>query len=355
MKKIVALLLVLALALGLAACGGAPSSSTPASDSTPASGSDSGSSEPAEEPVERVSVNVAYMPNYSSLVEVCTAKAKGYFDEEGLDVTLTQFQDGPTIIAAMESGSIDVGYIGSGAHKLAINGRAKIFCFAHCGNGDAVMGLKSKGVETAEDLKGKTIGYAPGTSSEAILNKVLANAGLTADDVNLLSMDADGIVTAMLGGSLDAAALWSPSTLKVAEELGDDVVTLANNLTFAEESASISSWIVLNQYAEENHDVLVRFTRALYKAKDYRADMSHAEEISEYIAKETGLAKDTVYAQRGDAEWLTSEEMLALISSGEMESLYKSQQNGFIASGEVEAEVPVSDYVLFDIMEEASK
>ena len=133
------------------------------------------------------------------------------------------------------------------------------------------------------------------------------------------------------------------------------MVTLANNLTFAEESASISSWIVLNQYAEENHDVLVRFTRALYKAKDYRADMSHAEEISEYIAKETGLAKDTVYAQRGDAEWLTSEEMLALISSGEMESLYKSQQNGFIASGEVEAEVPVSDYVLFDIMEEASK
>ena len=38
-----------------------------------------------------------------------------------------------------------------------------------------------------------------------------------------------------------------------------------------------------------------------------------------------------------------------------MEKLYKSQQNGFIASGDVEAEVPVSDYVMFDLMLEATK
>ncbi|MFQ8833794.1 MAG: hypothetical protein ACLR7U_13595 [Ruthenibacterium lactatiformans] len=32
-----------------------------------------------------------------------------------------------------------------------------------------------------------------------------------------------------------------------------------------------------------------------------------------------------------------------------------NQQNGFIASGDVEAEVPVSDYVMFDLMLEATK
>lgn len=353
MKKILALVLVLALALTLAACGGnGASSSTPAAGGSSAAGTSTPASEPAAEPDV---VNVAYMANYSSLVEVCTAMNKGYFADENIEVKLTAFQDGPTIIAAMESGSIDIGYIGSGAHKLAINGQVKIFCFAHCGNGDAVMGLKSRGVETAEDLKGKTIGYAPGTSSEAILKKVLAEAGLTEKDVNLVSMDADGIVTAMIANnSLDAAALWSPSTLKVREELGDDVVTLADNMTYAEESASISSWIVMPKYAEANHDLLVRFTRALYKAKDYRADMSHAEEISEYIAKETGLAKNDVYAQRGDAEWLTSEEMLAQIEDGTLAKLYQSQQDGFIATGDVEATVPLEDYILWDVMEEAA-
>ena len=46
----------------------------------------------------------------------------GYFDDENIDVQLTEFSDGPTIIQAMESGSIDVGYIVQGAHNLCING-----------------------------------------------------------------------------------------------------------------------------------------------------------------------------------------------------------------------------------------
>ena len=53
----------------------------------------------------------------------------------------------------MESGSIDVGYIGQGAHKLCINGKADIFALAHVSNGDAVIGSKEKGTDTIEGLK----------------------------------------------------------------------------------------------------------------------------------------------------------------------------------------------------------
>ena len=87
-------------------------------------------------------LNVAYMPNYGSLWAVETAINKGYFEEEGLTLNLVEFADGPTIIAAMESGSIDVGYIGQGAHKLCINGRASIFALSHISNGDALIGGK---------------------------------------------------------------------------------------------------------------------------------------------------------------------------------------------------------------------
>ena len=54
-----------------------------------------------------------------------------------MTINLVEFADGPTIIAAMESGSIDMGYIGQGAHKLCINGRASIFALSHISNGDA--------------------------------------------------------------------------------------------------------------------------------------------------------------------------------------------------------------------------
>ena len=218
-----------------------------------------------------------------------------------------------------------------------------------------MLALKSHGIATAADLKGKTVGYAPGTSSEAILDKTLEAAGLTRSDIVGMEMEASGIVSAMISGSLDACALWSPSTLAVTEQLGDDVIKLADNLTFSDQSASVSSWICMSKYAEEKEDVLLRFVRGLYKAKDFRADPANAEQISEWIAAKCGLDKDTVYAQRGDAEWLTSAELLDEINDGTIEALYKSQQNGFIASGAVEAEVPVSDYVMFDLMLEAAE
>lgn len=357
MKKLLATLMAAALTLSLAACGSTSSSAAPESTSSDAAGTSSATSEEAADSTasaEPITLNIAYMPNYASLVEVVTADKMGYFEEEGITVQLSQFQDGPTIIAAMENGSIDIGYIGSGAHKLCINGQAKIFCFAHCGNGDAVMALKSHGIETAADLAGKKVGYASGTSSEQILKQTLESAGLTMEDIEAYEMDASGIVSAMTSGSLDACALWSPSTLAVEDELGDDVVKLADNMSFADTSASISSWICMADYADEHYDNLLRFTRALYKAKDYRADEANAEQISQWIAEECGLDYDTVYSQRGDAEWLTSQEMMDQINDGTIESLYKSQQDGFIASGEVEAEVPVSDYVMIDLMKEAA-
>ena len=361
MKKTVAMLMAAGLALSLCACSSGETQTTAAP--TEAAEEQSTAAESAEEEntgeeapadLEEVTLNIAYMPNYSSLAEVVSGDHMGYFEEQGIKVNLVEFADGPTIIAAMENGSIDIGYIGSGAHKLCINGQAKIFCFAHCGNGDAVMALKSHGIETAADLKGKTVGYASGTSSETILQKTLASAGLTMDDINAMEMDASGIVSAMISGSLDACALWSPSTLAVTDQLGDDAVKLADNLTFADQSASVSSWICMSEYAEEHPDILLRFVKGLYKAKDYRADEANAAQISEWIAAQCGLDYDTVYAQRGDAQWLTSEEMLASIEDGPMEKLYKSQQDGFIATGEVESEVPVSDYVMFDLMLEAA-
>ena len=124
-----------------------------------------GVSAATEEEPEKVTVNVAYMPDYASLNGLISAIELGYFDDENIDVQLTEFSDGPTIIQAMESGSIDVGYIGQGAHKLCINGKADIFALAHVSNGDAVIGSKEKGTDTIEGLKGKTIAYSSGTSS----------------------------------------------------------------------------------------------------------------------------------------------------------------------------------------------
>ncbi len=297
-------------------------------------------------------VRVAYMTNYASLCSVVAGIETGAFADQGIEIELVEFADGPTIIAAMESGSIDIGYIGHGAHKLAINGRCKIFAFSHVGNGDAVIGLKSHGVtEDPASLKGKKVGYASGTSSELILRWALEEAGLTFDDIVAYEMDASAITSAMTSGSLDACATWSPATFTILDAIGSDAFTIADNVTFSDRSASVASWIVMNDWAEKNHDLLIRFTKALYAGMDYRA--ANVEDTAKWVATVLGSDYDKIYSQRGDAEWITSQQLLSDIADGTIEKLYEVQKSSF--GSEVDQNTPVSDYVLFDVMLEAGK
>ena len=350
MKKLLSLALAGVMALSLAACGSTPSS-TPAS--TPASGSTSAStpaSEPAEE-FETVDLRVAYMPNMGSNSLLATALNMGYFEEMGLNVTLTEFQGGPQEIAAMASGDIDISQIGHGAHALCIEGQAKIFHLDCTSLADAVVANTDKGISSIADLKGKTIGVSSGTSAEIILNLALASAGMTKDDVTLVEMDANGMVSAMVSGGVDACATWSPSTMTIANALGDKALTLATNNDYVDQVTFPSSFITTEKFASENHDVLVRFSRALLKAQDYRA--ANIEEVAKWVAKQCKADEQTMLDCVGEGNWLTGEFVAAGLEDGTVKSYYENQQKVFIDAGRITEEVPVEDYVLFDVMQEA--
>ena len=346
MKKFLAMLLAVAMLGGaLAACGGGETTSTPSGNT----GTPAGNSETPT--VETVDINVGYMPNYGGLWSLMTAKEKGFFEEEGLNVTLTQFEDGPTIIAAMENGSVNFGYIGQGAHKLCVQGNATIIALSHISNGDALIG--GPGISTVEDLKGKVVAYSSGTSSEDILRNALTAHNMTMDDIQAMDMDAPSIVTAMMSGGVDACATWSPNSLTILEGM-EGTTKLADNMTFSDTTVSLASWIATPKYLEENRDVAVRFVRALMKAMDYAAD-EHHDEVAQWCATKAALDYDTMYNQRGDADWLTGKEVVDGVADGTVKGYYELQQKNLLDSGSITEEdvCPVEDYVDFDLMTEA--
>ena len=119
-------------------------------------------------------VKVGYMPNYASNSAVIAGMYTGDFEDQGIKIELIEFADGPTIIAALESGSLEVGYIGPGAHVLPIKGEAEIFAFSQLGNADQVIGNKEKGVEKIEDLKGKQkVAITSGASTPTYLTNMI--------------------------------------------------------------------------------------------------------------------------------------------------------------------------------------
>ena len=355
MKKVTALLLALLMMLSLAACGG---NTTNNSGNTNDSGNTSNSGNTGDtNSAEPITLRLAYMSNWGALWAVATADAKGYFAEEGITVEMTPFEDGPTEIAAMESGSIDISYIGPGAHKLCSTGNAEVVLLQHLGDGDCIIGLK--GITTLEELKGKTIGYSAGTSSETILTVALESVGLTMSDVNAMSMDSTALTTAALSGTVDAVAAWAPLSLTILNE-AEDATDICSNVDFAS-LVSPGSWVVNPKWADDNQDAMVRFVRAMYKAMDYAAaattDDAIAEEVAGYIAAVMSTDAETVIGERYTGTWMTSTEVIEMLGNGEVLRIYGDQQATFIANGTLEAEgnLTPEEFVLTDVMLEASK
>lgn len=331
--------------LVLAGCDGG--TKEPEADST----SDDASEEPAGSEYEPVTVHVAFMPNLGSAATLFSAIDQGYFDEVGITVETEQFQAGPAEITAMQSGSVDISQIGHGAHSLCIQGQAKIFAFDQLSQADCVVANKSHGIETGADLAGKTVGVASGTSSEIILQYVLKDAGLTTDDINTVEMDVSGMTTALISGQIDAAATWSPNTVTLEEQLGDDYLVLGTNTDYSDEVAFPSSFVCLPEYAEENAEILARFGAAIAKAQVYRAE--NIDKVATLLATELEVPEETMQQATGEGDWDGTVE--ALGKDDVILGYYEAQQKVFLDGGQVTEEVPVENYVKTDIMDEAYK
>ncbi len=348
MKKFLSVLLTLCMVVSMGACSG---NKTPVETTNPSGSTSTETSKTDPKPPEKTKVNVAYMPNYASLWGVLTAMDKGYFEEESLDITLWEFADGPSEIAAMEGGSIDLAYIGHGAHKLCINGQAQIFLPSSVHNTDRIIVLPSSGVKTVEELpklKGKKIAFNGGSSSETALNGALKVAGLTRDDIKGYEMDATNMVAAMVSGNVDACTAWNPYSNQIMENCKDAV-----ELEFATDAVNLSSWICLPSYAAKNKDTLVKFTRALLKGMEFAAKEENWPYVVELYAKKCAKDPKGCEVETADAQWFSSEDIKTKIHDKSMDELYKRQQQMFIDGGAVKEPVDLSKYILFDVIKEA--
>jgi NitT/TauT family transport system substrate-binding protein len=154
------------------------------------------------------------------------AEQLGYFKAEGLDVTIVDFAGGSRALQAVVGGSADVV---SGAFEHTVNMQFKgqrMRAFVLQGAApQIVLGINPKtmgGYKTLADLKGKKIGVtAPGSSTNVMLNFVLAKAGLKPSDVSVIGVGTgNGAVAAMRSGQIDAMSNLDP-VITLLQRSGD--------------------------------------------------------------------------------------------------------------------------------------
>ena len=152
---------------------------------------------------------------------------------------------------------------------------------------------------------------------------------------------------------MDAAVCWNPYSGQILQQ-----VEGSYEIEFADGSTNISSWICLPKYAEENHDVLVRFTRALFKGMDWGSQVENYETVADYCSKQTKASLESQLMQVGDAHWFNLEDLKSGVADGTIKGYYEGMQNDMVKGENItpeEAKEDVAEFVLFDIMEEALK
>ena len=219
------------------------------------------------------------------------AKAQGYFDQEGLSVTVSYQDGGRYCMDALISKSaefatvveVNVAYLGyTGNENVSVVG--SIIESTSCG----IVGRKSAGIEKPEDLKGKVLALSPGTGSELFAYKFLESHGLARSDVQLRKLQPKAIQGAIIAKEIDAAATWDPFIENSRRALGEDAFTFFDPKAYV----GYMHVAVRRDWAEQHAPEVEAFLRALKRASDFiKSDPKHAQAI---LAKETAMNLDLV-------------------------------------------------------------
>ena len=221
------------------------------------------------------------------------AKEKGFYEEAGLDVTIEQGQGSKTTTILVGEGASPVGHanlstaaqsIASGVPITAIAGVAQQGPIGLICNAEA-------GIESPEDVKGRTIGSTPSGSDAQILPAFLARNGLDVSDVQLVNMQGDAKFAALMSDQVDCISGDIPYYGPQAEGKGKKV----SSLSYAEWGVPNLAYglIVNNDFMKANPDVVRRFVQASLKGVEYT--YANIEEAVDFFMAEADQAQTREY------------------------------------------------------------
>lgn len=216
-------------------------------------------------------VKMGYVP-VSIFAPVFVAKEKGYFAEQGLDVSLEPFPGGSDPVVLTASGQLDLGIGGAGPafwNAIAQGLPIKVIAPGHAeGNPVATPLMISKqscesgAIKSITDLKGKKVSVNARGATEYWLSQALGTGGLTLDDIDLQTLAFPDAVAALASGAVDAAMVGEPLATK-AEQDGI-AVRLATNFPVQDVQPTV---VFANQtFLTKNPDAAMGLVTAYLKA-----------------------------------------------------------------------------------------
>lgn len=244
---------------------------------------------------EDVTLNIGYQP----IVEPSRVpQADGTYEKAtGAKINWQKFDGGADVIAAIASGALDIGYVGSSPLAAAASRELPIETIFVVGLISEAEALAVRSIDTPEGLAGKKIATPFVSTAHYSLLTALKHWNVDPKSVEILNLRPPEIAAAWERGDIDGAYVWDP----VLAELKKSGKVLATSADVAEWGGpTFDAWIVSRKFAEAHPDVVTAFVKvtgdatAAYRANPDAWNASSAE--AEKIARLTGAKQDEVPA-----------------------------------------------------------
>ena len=306
-----------------------------------------GAEEPVKVTLNEVAHSIFYAPQYAAI-------ELGYFEEEGIDLTLVTGFGADKTMTALLSGEADIGFMGSEASIYTYSGGAADtpvnFAQLTQRAGNFLVAREKLPDFNWEDLKGRDVlGGRKGGMPEMVFEYILKQNGIDPEkDVNInQSIDFGSTAAAFSGGQGEFTVEFEPGATTLEQEgVGYVVASLGTDSGYVPYTA----YCAKSGYLEEHPEVIQAFTNALQKGMDY-VNSHTPEEIAETIAPqftETDIETITTIVTRYYEQDTWKEDLVF-----EKES-FELLQDILESAGELEERVPYEDLVTTAFAEAAA-
>ena len=246
--------------------------------------------------LNEVAHSIFYAPQYVAI-------EKGYFKDEGLDLTLITGFGADKTMTAVISGEADIGFMGAEASIYAYQEGATdpVVNFAQLTQraGNFLVAREEMPDFKWEDLKGrKVLGGRKGGMPEMVFEYILKQNGIEPSEVNIdQSIDFGSTGAAFTGGQGAYTVEFEPgATLLEQEKAGYVVASLGVDSGYVPYTAFSAK----QSYIKKHPDVIQAFTNALQQGMEY-VNTHTPEEIAASIQpqfSETDTATITTIIRR---------------------------------------------------------
>lgn len=252
--------------------------------------SDGGSSGKGTSSGGTTTVKVGLIP-IVDVAPLYLGQKKGFYEKQGLKLSLTLASGGAAIVPAVASGQNQFGFSNVFSLMLAqTNGVA----LKGISNGVASTGTQGKdfgatlvkkdsSIKTAKDLQGKKV--AVNTLKNIVelsVRESVMKAGGDPDKVKFVEIPFDQMAAALDKGQVDAAMAVEPALTTIKDQGGREI---ASPLVDVAPDLAVAMYFTSQQYAKQNPDVVKKFRTATAQSLAY-AD-SHPDEVRQIVATYT--------------------------------------------------------------------